>query len=258
MVQIYVGNRSKVDSEILDAVKRLPDDFIVFAEFDIERNIDWFILHLRSDAPASLVVTEQKRISKRLRGDINGQWEESQDGHQWTPMLAGGRDINPYQQATASANALKEWLWSHQRFFLDDEQEQSADAFRVWPDLLILGPDGVVPVLPMRPSNRFGMWFFAVEPWITHLQSWRPLPGGVVLTQRGIERIAERLRLTRIWPDTSRQPAAANGSLDPQTMAIKLQLLEDRVLQLELVLSSVSQFPPNPRSQSEADKITSG
>jgi hypothetical protein len=258
MVQIYVGNRSKVDSEILDSVKRLSDDFIVFAEFDIERNIDWFVLHLRPDAPASLVVTEQKRISKRVRGDINGQWEESQDGHQWTPMLAGGRDINPYQQATAAANALKEWLWSHQRFFLDDDQEQSADAFRIWPDLLILGPDGVVPVLPMRPSNRFGMWFFAVEPWITHLQSWRALSDGIVLTQRSVERIAERLRLTRIWPDTSQHLAAVHGSLDPQTMATKLQLLEDRVRHLELALSSISHFPPNPTSLSEADTIISG
>jgi hypothetical protein len=248
MVQIYVGNHSKVDPEVLEAVKRLPDDFIVFAEFDIERNVDWFILHLRPDAPASLVVTEQKRISKRLRGDINGQWEESHDGHQWSPMLAGGRDVNPYQQATAAANALKDWLWSHQRFFLDDEQEQTVDAFRVWPDLLILGPDGVVPVLPMRPSNRFGMWFFAVEAWINHLQSWRALPGGVVLTQRSVERIAERLRLTRIWPDTSQQPAAAHGSLDPQTMASQLQLLENRVRHLELALSRVAQFPPRPRS----------
>jgi hypothetical protein len=225
-----------VDSEILDAVKGLPDDFVVFAEFDIERNIDWFILHVRPDGPASLVVTEQKRTSKRLRGDINGQWEESLDDQQWTPMLAGGRDINPYQQATATANALKAWLWSHQRFFLDCEQEQPADAFRVWPDLLILGPDGVVPVLPMRPSNRFGMWFFAVEPWIAHIRSWRALPGGVALTERSVQRIAEQLRLTRIWPDSSPHAADPNSSLDPQTIASKVHLLEERVRRLELAL----------------------
>jgi hypothetical protein len=256
MVQIYVGNRSKVDPEILDAVKRLPDDFIVFAEFDIQRNVDWFILHLRPNAPASLVVTEQNRFSKRSRGDINGQWEESQGGHQWTPMLAGRRAINPYQQATATANALKEWLWSNQRFFLDDEQEQAADAFRIWPDLLILGPD--VPVLPMRPYNHFGTWFFAVEPWIKHLQSWRALPGGIVLTQCSVERIAERLRLTRIWPDTSLHPADVNGTLDPQTTATKLQSLEDRVRHLELALSSVSQFPPNRSAQSDAHDFIFG
>jgi hypothetical protein len=110
-------------------------------------------------------------------------------------MLTGGRDINPYQQATATANALKAWLWSHQRFFLEGEQEQPADAFRVWPDLLVLGPEGTVPVLPMRPSNRFGMWFIAVEPWLAHRQSWRALPGSISLTQKSLQQIAEHLRL---------------------------------------------------------------
>jgi hypothetical protein len=258
MVQIYVGNRTKADSEILDAAKRLPDDFVVFAEFDIERNIDWFIVHLRPDAPASLIVTEQKRTSKRLRGDINGQWDESLNGDHWTPMQAGGRDINPYQQATAAANALKAWLWSHQRFFLDGEPEQPADAFRVWPDLLILGPEGVVPVLPMRPANRFGMWFFAVEPWMAHIRSWRPLPGGIPLTERSVQRIAEQLRLTRIWPDSSVNPAVGNGALDPQTVANKFQLLEDRVRRLEFALSTILQVPPYPISLSQADTIIFG
>jgi hypothetical protein len=238
---------------MLDAVKRLSDDFVVFAEFDIDRNIDWFIVHLRPDAPASLVVTEQKRTSKRLRGDINGQWEESFDSSQWTPMLAGGRDINPYQQATAAANALKTWLWSHQRFFLDDEQEQPENAFRVWPDLLILGPEGVVPVLPMRPSNRFGMWFFGVEPWMAHIQSWRALPGGIPLTERSVQRIAEQLRLTRIWPDPSRHAAPANGSWDPQTIASRFEILEDRIRRLESALSTVSQVSLNPKLLPDAD-----
>src|SRR5262249_6997413 len=107
-----------------------------------------------------------------------------------------------------------------------------------WPDLLILGPEGVVPVLPMRPANRFGMWFFEVEPWMAHIRSWRPLPGGISLTERNVQRIAEQLRLTRIWPDTSSHVAAANGSLDPQTITSKVQLLEDRVRRLELALES--------------------
>jgi hypothetical protein len=154
-------------------------------------------------------------------------------------MLANGHDINPYQQATATANALKAWLWSHQRFFLDGEQEQPADAFRVWPDLLILGPDGVVPVLPMRPANRFGMWFFGVEPWMAHIRSWRALPGGISLTERSVQRIAEQLRLTRIWPDPSPHLTAANGLLDPHTSAGRFQLLEDRVRRLELALEGV-------------------
>jgi hypothetical protein len=248
VARIYAGNPEKVDAEILAAIKELPDDFVAFAEFDIERNVDWFIIHLRPDDPASLIVTELKRTTKRLRGDVNGPWEESPDDQQWTPMLSSGREINPYQQVTAAANAMKEWLWVHQRFFLDGVEERPEEAFKVWPDLLILGPTGLSPILPLRPPSRFGYWFHDIDRWLAHLRTWRSLPGGVVLGQTGIRRLVDQLRLVPIWPDPSsvvqEEPAPSPPTLPPpvQTPAgapelpailARLDALEQRLARLE-------------------------
>ncbi len=41
MAYVYIGDKSKVDAEVLEAVKSLPDEFYVFAEFAVgQRNID--------------------------------------------------------------------------------------------------------------------------------------------------------------------------------------------------------------------------
>jgi hypothetical protein len=236
VAQIYAGNPEKVDPEILATAKQLPDDFVAFAEFDIERNIDWFIIHLRPNDPASLILTELKRTTKRLRGDVNGPWEESADDLLWSPMLSSGREINPYQQATAAANAMKEWLWVHQRFFLDTPDERPEESFKVWPDLLILGPGGVSPILPLRPPSRFGYWFHSIDRWLNHLRTWRSLPSGVVLDEGNVRRLAEQLRLQQIWPDPSVlavQAATAAPSAEAGTAVAGLESILARLEELE-------------------------
>lgn len=238
MAHIYVGNPEKVDAEILAAVKQLPDDFVAFAEFDIERNIDWLLIRLRPNDPASLILTELKRTTKRIRGDVNGPWEESADDVQWTPMPSSGREINPYQQVTAAANAVKEWLWVHQRFFLDEPEERPEEAFKVWPDLLLLGPEGVLPILPLRPPSRFGYWFHSIDRWLAHVRTWRSLPNGVVLSPGNVRRIADQLRLVQIWPDPSEAPiislpAERGGADDLASVVARVGELERRLARLE-------------------------
>jgi hypothetical protein len=212
------------------------------------------------------MVTELKRTTKRLRGDVNGPWEESTDDSQWTPMLSSGREINPYQQVTAAANAMKEWLWVHQRFFLDDEEVRPEDAFKVWPDLLIIGPEGIAPILPLRPPSRFGLWFHQVERWLTHVRGWRSLPGGVTLAEANARRLAEQLHLVQVWPDKSAAltgERAGGGTPDEQSVLARLADLEARVARLESGLperrvshaaQSRSQPSPNVEPLSEEEK----
>jgi hypothetical protein len=158
-------------------------------------------------------------------------------------MLSSGREINPYQQATAAANAMKEWLWVHQRFFLDGPDERPEESFKVWPDLLILGPGGVSPILPLRPPSRFGYWFHSIDRWLNHLRTWRSLPSGVVLDEGNVRRLAEQLRLQQIWPDPSVLAAqaaagaavgeAAVGTVGLESLLARLDELERRVARLE-------------------------
>lgn len=81
MARIFAGELSMIDQEVFDTLKLLPDTFCVFAEFDIGRNIDWFII--RPDTPSTLILTELKRSSKPIRGAVNGLWEKLSGSGDW-------------------------------------------------------------------------------------------------------------------------------------------------------------------------------
>ncbi len=184
MARVFAGNETLVDPDVFEAVKRLSNDYFVFAEFDIDRrNIDWLIIRAATgngdDSPTSAaILTEMKRISAPITGTVQDEWRvERIDGS--VEIVGGGQEKNPYWQAVAGANALRAWLWNHHRLFCDDTSggaEAHESNFSVWPDVLILPrhQQRLDHRLPVRPTNGFGMWWFDLERWLNHVETWRP------------------------------------------------------------------------------------
>jgi hypothetical protein len=134
---------------------------------------------------------------------------------------------------------MKEWLWVHQRFFLDEQAERPEESFKVWPDLLILGPEGAPPILPLRPPSRFGYWFHSVDRWLDHVRTWRSLPSGVVLNAASVRRIADQLHLVKIWPNGAGEPEPEPVPVERDPILARLQALEERVARLESALETL-------------------
>lgn len=184
MARVFAGNEALVDPDVLEAVKRLSNDFFVFAEFDIDRrNIDWLIIRVATGAredmlSSAAILTEMKRISAPITGTVQDEWRvERLDGT--VEAVGAGQEKNPYWQAVAAANALRSWLWNHHKLFCDegaDAAELLESNFSVWPDVLILPRhDQVIEHrLPVRPTNGFGMWWFDLDRWLQHVTTWRP------------------------------------------------------------------------------------
>src|SRR4051794_810557 len=122
MARIYAGELSKLDDEVLTALKRLPDDFWVFAEFNVSRNVDLFIIRPKQYEPSTLIVTELKRTTRPIRGAVDGAWERLTEAGEWEELSPSGKDLNYYWQAVNTANALADWLWNFQRLYLDSDE----------------------------------------------------------------------------------------------------------------------------------------
>lgn len=240
MARIFAGELSMIDQEVFDALKQLPDDFWVFAEFNIGRNIDWFIV--RPENPSTLILTELKRVSRPLRGAVNGLWEKQDASGEWEEMPANASDANPYWQAVNSANALADWLWNNQQLYRETADIRPSAEFRVWPDLLLLSPQGVIHRLPLAPPSRYGRWWFSMDEWIRHVRGWTPR-SGVSLHPREVVNLVEALRLTEIWSgsgETIEEPTSfdvGTPSSEPATFVSWLQTLEQRVARLERELA---------------------
>src|SRR4051812_45586903 len=124
MARVFVGDKAKVNPEVLEAVKDLPNDFWVVLEFSVSRrNIDVLIVRPVAEGPATLIVTEVKRAARPLRGTFNGPWEQIDDLGT-TPFERADyafdskqRDTNPYWQAVETANTLGEWLKTNEPVF---------------------------------------------------------------------------------------------------------------------------------------------
>lgn len=262
MAHIYAGELSMIDEEVLDAVKRLPDTFWAFAEFNIGRNIDWFIV--RPDEPSTLILTELKRVSKSLRGDVNGLWEKQNPAGDWEEMPANGTDTNPYWQAVNTANALADWLWNNQQLYREAGDIRPSGEFRVWPDLLVLSPPGMQHRLPLAPPSRYGRWWFNLEEWLRHVDAWMPKTGAR-LTAQEIENLASALRLTEVWsggrvdgglPPARRPFEPPTPNYDVQSFATYLQGLEGRIAQLEQqVAALVARQEPVVAEQGSEDGV---
>jgi hypothetical protein len=258
MARIFAGELSMIDQEVFDALKHLPDTFWVFAEFSIGRNIDWFII--RPTTPSTLILTELKRINKPLRGGVNGPWEKQMTSGDWDEVPANGSDMNPYWQAVNSANALADWLWNNQQLYREAGDIRPSGDFRVWPDLLLLSPQGITHRLPLAPPSRYGRWWFDVDDWIHHVADWTPRTG-VPLSDREVENLADALRLTEIWSGGDAPPiprtARPTASTEAASFVGWLQSLEQRIITLEQELADMRARERQRQAQDESGPTTS-
>jgi hypothetical protein len=249
MARIFAGELSMIDQEVLDTLKQLPDSFWIFAEFNIGRNIDWFII--RPDAPSTLILTELKRLSKPIRGAVNGFWEKLSSSGEWDELPTNGTDTNPYWQAVNSANALADWLWNNQQLYRETADIRPALEFRVWPDLLLLSPPGTTHRLPLAPPSRYGRWWFNIDDWLRHVRGWTPKTG-VTLSSHEIVNMAAALRLTEIWSggDAGLAPLPSVGPTPGSEIASALvnwlQGLDQRITRLESELAWYRERLPQP------------
>jgi hypothetical protein len=261
MARVFLGDQSRVDPEVLAALETLPDEFWVLGEFTLRRNFDWFILRPFDDSPAALIVTEVKRRTRPLRGSLNAAWEEPTEAGEWESIAPpNGEDRNYYWQAVNAANSLSEWLRNNEPVFNDADDAVWADT-RVWPDLLILSPPGTSHLLPHRPDNGFGAWYFDLERWIAHLRTWRPRVGPR-LTQTHVQRLVNYFQLTptdSTGPYESAEPVAPSPTettvSELQPVAVLAQTVADltrRVAAMESLLQQTSRLlaaagePPAP------------
>ena len=249
MAHIFAGELAKIDEEVLEALKELPDDFWIFAEFNVGRNIDWLFVRPKLNEPATLILTELKRSTRPIRGTTDGFWERLAENGEWEELPANGKDMNYYWQTVNGANALADWLWNFQRLYLEGPAVLPADQFRVWPNLLLLSPFGVQHRLPLGPTNKYGRWFYDVASWLQHITAWNSRMG-IVLTPRDAANLADALLLERIWgpiPSTHQVSAGtemvpqrltesvANSSIgsEPAAFINWLQQLEHRIARIE-------------------------
>jgi hypothetical protein len=250
MAHIFCGDERRLDTDVLEAVKTLPDSYWVLAEFDLSRNVDWFIVRASQNSePSLLILTELKRVSQPLEGDINGSWSIwSPELQSWTAYETSEQSMNPYWQAVDTGNALKEWLWNNQSRYLDRPAPngEREEAFKIWPDLLILSPPSTHHRLPFRPSNGYGRWFYDVDQWIHHIDSWRPKESNIDLSPVEIQKLAELLSLSKIWSGGSDVVVPVEYEAETpgnEELLGRISALERRVTALERELAADGAYP---------------
>lgn len=237
MARVYAGELNQIDEEILDVAKRFPDDFWVFTEFNIGRNIDWFIIRPKPFDPATLILTELKRLSRPVRGMVDGIWERQLENGEWEEIPPSNSDMNYYWQSVNTANYLADWLWTNQQIYRERSDIRPADEFRVWPDLLLLSPPGIQHRLPLGPPSRYGRWFYSIESWMHHVTSWNSKMG-ILLSQRDVANLAEALQLEPIYipANLEREPLRGDASRPGSELDAFMQYiqrLEQRIARLE-------------------------
>jgi hypothetical protein len=249
MARIYTGDIQAVDPEILEAVKGLPDDYWVFAAFNIGRDVDWLIIResCSSNQPSVMIVTELKRVSRPLRAvSENAAWELQNSSDEWQYIdPSNENDTNYYWQAVHTANALKEWLWNNQRFYSASDEIEAENVFKVWPDLLILSPPGTRHRLPLKPTSKYGQWSYGITEWLGHIRSWQP-KFGISLTSSEILKLVEALGLrlvSGVSPITDLKPSEGGHTVPAfpdwlQPLRDRIVFLEDKVKDLECRLNA--------------------
>ena len=112
MSRIYAGDMASIDTEVLEALKALPNDYWVLAGFTVGREVDWLIVRTaRPMEHSAIIITELKRYEHNIRGiSQDAVWERQDIDGEWHPIEGGYADRNPYWQAVNGANALKHWL----------------------------------------------------------------------------------------------------------------------------------------------------
>jgi hypothetical protein len=260
MSRIYAGDMASIDTEVLEALKALPNDYWVLAGFTVGREVDWLIVRTaRPMEHSAIIITELKRYEHNIRGvSQDAVWERQDIDGEWHPIEGGYADRNPYWQAVNGANALKHWLWNNQRLYLGMNGhtiERAEDEFGAWPIVLILSPPGVEHLLPLRPTSRYGAWVYDLERWLSMLQSWRPRKG-VGLSSADMAKLVAALGLEEVHrgPDEEIDYEPSEGIMqgDPASqfmawlheMNARVQELSERVERLEN--ERIEQERPDP------------
>ena len=143
MAKIYIGNFEAADKGLLEALRRLHDNYHVFVEFQIpnprgQRQVDFLVI--REDAVKPCIfMLEVKNERRRLRGTINGPWEFEESAGVWRQLpVSNPRDQNPIQQAYNTARTMQSWLSSMRALIQDPDN--------IWPDIPTVFPRLVLPV----------------------------------------------------------------------------------------------------------------
>jgi hypothetical protein len=259
MSRIYAGDMASIDTEVLEAMKLLPNDYWVLAGFTVGREVDWLVIRTaRPMEHSAIIITELKRYEHSIRGvSQDAVWERQDIDNEWHPIEGSYSDRNPYWQAVNGANALKHWLWNNQRLYLGNNgygMERAEDEFGAWPIVLILSPPGVQHLLPLRPTSRYGAWVYDLDRWQSMLQSWRPRKG-VGLSSTDMAKLVSALGLEEVHrgpeEDTYEEPEGILSG-DPvssfmsylQDMNARIHELSERVERLEA--ERIEAERPNP------------
>lgn len=242
MAHIFAGEVTRIDDEALGAMKTLPDDFWVYAEFNgISRNVDWFVTRAASHQPSVLMLMELKRVSRPLRGSIDSAWEITAESGGWQEITpSNSRDINYYWQSVNTANVLAEWLWNHQQRYRETPEVRPQEEFKVWPDLVLLSPSDIGHRLPIGPPSRYGRWWYTLEDWLRHVLTWKPR-SGISLTPRELTNLGEALGLERVTaPPVRFNVSTARAPDDLLSFITWLRSLEERLSRLEALVEASS------------------
>ncbi|MGI8914146.1 MAG: hypothetical protein ACR2JY_10280 [Chloroflexota bacterium] len=240
MAHIYAGELTRIDGEALGAMKTLPDDFWVFAEFNgISRNVDWFVTRAASHLPSVLMLMELKRVSRPLRGSIDCAWEITTESGGWQEIApSNSRDINYYWQSVNTANVLAEWLWNHQQRYRELTDVRPQEEFKVWPDLVLLSPADVGHRLPLGPPSRYGRWWYTLDDWLRHVLTWKPR-SGISLTPRELTSLGEALGLERVAAQPlPTGPTNVRSPDDLLSFVTWLRSLDERLSRIESLLET--------------------
>lgn len=241
MAHVFVGNRVRINEEAMATVRSLPDTFWAYAEFNINRNIDWLIVRYNRDQPTLFILTETKVVSRLIRGTDNGPWEQQTEMGDWQAIQPSNRDdANYYWQAVNTANELKYWLWLNQpRYREAGSVNRPQEDFNVWPDVLLLGPPDLRHQLPLKPSSGFGLWLYSTDSWKQQLMSWRPKPG-IVLTEQELDDLGRAFNLEQLPSEPQPVPLeypALSSPLVP--LAEWMGQYEDRLSRMEMSIRSI-------------------
>jgi hypothetical protein len=196
MAKIYIGNFEAADKGLLEALRRLGDNYHVFVEFQIpnprgQRQVDFLVIR-EDPAKPCIFMLEVKNERRRLRGTINGPWEYEDGPGVWRPLpVSNPRDQNPIQQAYNTARTMQSWLSSMRALIQDPDN--------IWPDIPTVFPRLVLPVAhgdSQLQTDSFTWRFDGYDRCLESLNSFvarDPVP----LRTSEIERMAHYLGVQR-------------------------------------------------------------
>ncbi len=209
MAKIYIGNFEAADKGLLEALRRLHDNYHVFVEFQIpnprgQRQVDFLVI--REDAVKPCIfMLEVKNERRRLRGTINGPWEYEESAGVWRQLpVSNPRDQNPIQQAYNTARTMQSWLSSMRALIQDPDN--------VWPDIPTVFPRLVLPVAhadSQLQTDSFTWRFDGYDRCLESLTTFvarDPVP----LRAGEIERMAHYLGV-QLQPDRAATAAPESG-----------------------------------------------